>query len=561
LISTAIGDPTASSTTAPGEEEEEQHHESANQTLTTLRAALVAISLGILIFITATNMSLLTTTQSAIASDLDAFAATSWFTSSYLIPLSALGPLNGKLSAVFSPRLCISTAALALALGAVLCARAASFPAFLAGRVVAGAGASGVYAVGTIVVLELTGSRRRGLAIGLLNTGFTVGVAVGATAAGALLAAVGWRGVFWLQVPLCLAGGLGLLFALPASFHSGARGAADGGGGRPATAKSTTTTTWMRLRRLDHVGALTLTASLVLLLYAFAHPDGIPLLPILLSAVVAAAFVWNEVYLAWDPIIPLELMQSRGLLCSCLATTGFMMARWSVLFFAPTYALAVRAWSPSAAGAMLMPTNLGFAAGGLLVGGLHIHRRGSFYLPTLVTFLLFPVTLVLLAVGSTPATPAGIFIAVLFASGFITGAALNYGLAHLLHITPRESHYVATALLGTFRGFAGSFGSAIGGGMFQRALGANLTRGFARAHLDRGPLVRQLLGSPALVQTLRGVEREVAVDGYQGALRFLWLSMAVVAVVTLFIQAGTGWEGHEEKEKKKKKNRIEESSE
>lgn len=99
-------------------------------------------------------------------------------------------------------------------------------------------------------------------------------------------------------------------------------------------------------------------------------------------------------------------------------------------------------------------------------------------------------------------------------------------------------------MLATFRGFAGSFGSAIGGGLFTRTLDSTLTSRFAERGIKNDALVRKLLGSPALVGSLSGVEHEVAVTSYEESLKTLWLAMAGVAVLMVFVQAGTGWRGH-----------------
>ena len=520
---------------------------SANQTITLARGALGALALGLLIFLQATNISLLTTTQSDIAGDLDAFEKTSWFTSAYLIAMSALGPLNGKLASVFGPRICIFASTVVLALGSLWTGWARSFEAFIAGRVVTGVGASGIFTVAIIITLELSGSKRRGLAIGLLNMGYTIGVAVGATAAGAMLPVLGWRWLFWMQAPVSLLGGFTLLLAIPRTFHAGTQSP----GHEPTnTNTSTTKSTLHRLARLDYLGALTLTTSITLFLFALSSPRRIPWPPILASALVLLLFILNELHLASDPVIPVTLLKSRGLFCTCLATVGYMMARWSVLFYTPTYALAVRGWSPASAGSILVPTNFGFAVGGLVVGVLHVKRQGSFYFPTLVVYALFPFTLVALALISTPDSSPLLYLAVVFSGGFVTGAALNYNLAHLLHLTPPSTHYIATSLLATFRGFAGSFGSAIGGGLFTRTLYTSLEDGFA----DRGmggeeDLVRRLLGSPKLVRMLEGAEAEVARQGYQDALKTLFYAGAVLAVVMVFVQAGTGWTAPQEEEK------------
>ena len=133
---------------------------------------------------------------------------------------------------------------------------------------------------------------------------------------------------------------------------------------------------------------------------------------------------------------------------------------------------------------------------------------------------------------------------VVFVNGFCTGSALNYTLAHLLHLTPPSTHYICTALLTTFRGFAGSFGSAIGGGLFTRTLKGSLEHGFQRngGLKGREDLVRKLLGSPITVQQLVGVERSIAVKSYVKALSTLFLAGIALALIMGLVQAGTGWE-------------------
>ena len=63
---------------------------------------------------------------------------------------------------------------------------------FLLGRAISGIGGAGIMTISFILVLELSGKKRRGLFIGLVNTGFTVGVSLGAVVAGALVTVTGW---------------------------------------------------------------------------------------------------------------------------------------------------------------------------------------------------------------------------------------------------------------------------------------------------------------------------------------------------------------------------------
>lgn len=264
--------------------------------------------------------------------------------------------------------------------------------------------------------------------------------------------------------------------------------------------------------------------------------------PLILSGLALPAFILNEIYVAKDPAIPISVLKSRGTLLTCLATVGFMMARWAVLFYTPVYALSVRTWHPAVAGSILIPTNAGFAVGGLLAGYFHIHRHGSFYGHALVSMGLYPLTLLALAFISTTNSSPALYVIVVFCNGFLTGAALNYTLVHLLHLTLEEVHPIVISLLATFRGFAGSFGSAIGGGIFGRVLDKSLKRGFREAGLKhRGELIRRLLGSPALVGQLEGKERAIATSAYHDALKALFLAAVGLAVIVVFVQAGTGW--------------------
>jgi hypothetical protein len=96
--------------------------------------------------------------------------------------------------------------------------------------------------------------------------------------------------------------------------------------------------------------------------------------------VILGIFIVVETRYATEPIIPVTVLKSRGALFSCVATLGLMLARWTVLFYSPVYAIAVRNWSPASAGMMLVPTNAGFAFGGLMVGFFHVRKAISYYL-------------------------------------------------------------------------------------------------------------------------------------------------------------------------------------
>ena len=135
---------------------------------------------------------MVTTTQSSIATDLDAFEQASWLTSSYLIAMSGLAPLFGRLSQVFSPRLCMFASTLIICTGTIITSISTSFNMFIVGRVVTGSGAAGVFIVASILAIQMSSPQSRGLYVGLVNCGMTAGVSLGAVIAGALEPKLGW---------------------------------------------------------------------------------------------------------------------------------------------------------------------------------------------------------------------------------------------------------------------------------------------------------------------------------------------------------------------------------
>lgn len=466
---------------------------------------------------------------------MDAFEKATWLTSSYLIAMSSLAPLMGRLSQVFSPRLCMFFSTILITTGTAITGLSTSFKMFLVGRALTGAGGGGILIVASIIVIQMTSPKRRGLYIGLVNSGMTVGVSLGAVIAGALEPKIGWKPLFGIQSPISLLAGISLLLSIPANHTS-----------------KENDYTYMplkeKLARIDYSGALLLTTTIILFLLGLSGPKILPT-PLILSAIALPVFIMNEAYIASDPIIPVSVLKSRGTLLTCFATLGFMMARWSILFYTPMYAISVRGWAPAVAGSILIPTNAGFATGGLLAGVFHIKRTGSFYLHTVISMGLFPITMVAITLTSTPDSPWTGYVVMVFLNGLITGAALNYALVHLLHLTHVDVHPIVISLLATFRGFAGSFGSAIGGGLFSRVLHSSLKNGFLKADLKhRGELIRTLLGSPALVGKLVGKEKDIAVGAYEEAFRALFLSAVVLSVVVVMLQAFTGWKAPEKDE-------------
>ncbi|KAF9882139.1 major facilitator superfamily transporter [Colletotrichum karsti] len=514
--------------------DEDEDDDAPKQSIGTARAAVLMLSVWMLIFLQASNTSGMTMTQSVIAEELHAYEGAMWFTSSYLISMASLAPLIGRLATIFPPRNLVLPLGGFFAVGGIVTAMAHSFWVLIFGRIVTGTGGAGIMTLSVILVLELVGKKRRGIFVGLVNAGFTIGLSFGAVVYGALLPVIGWRALFAAQTPIAILAGIGAFLSIPKSLNPEQETKTQG--------KSVT----QKLARIDYAGAFMLVLTISLFLYGLS--GDIQYLPLLLSALGLAIFLTIEFKIATDPIIPVTILSSRPVLLSCVAQLFFMSIRWTLLYYTPIFVLAVRGAAPAVAGSILIPTNIGFGSGGLIVGWLHVRRSGAFWLPSIVALSCFAATMFGLSLAGTVGTPLWLFVAAVVLNGLATGATLNYTLAHLLHLSDPAEHFISTSLLGTFRGFGGSFGTAIGGGIFYRLLRSGLAESFARLDggslsPERETLITRLIGSPALVFNggLKPVEQAIAVERYAGASRGTWQAGAALAVVTILIQACSGW--------------------
>ncbi|TID25784.1 AP-3 complex subunit beta-2 [Venturia nashicola] len=521
-------------------DESQKKPDDPGQGITRARGILIISTLAVLLILGAGNISLLTTTQGAIAFELNAFEYTTWFTSAFLASMSSTGPVYAKLSYIFKTRYILLGACIVSFLGALITSLTPSVAGFLAGRAVAGIGAAGVMCVVQVLV-QWAPAKRRGLCQGLLNTAYTAGVASGAIVGGALQPAMGWRAMFWLQLPLIALAGTLLVFAIPTTII----------GLRPRQADHELSNL-DKIGRIDYLGAGLLIAALVSLLYGLASPqfDTASIVAIIVSVfVLTPLFVYQEAFRHDDPIIPVKVLKSEPVLFACLSTLIYMMSRWMVLFYTPIYATAVRGMHPAKAGSLLLPTNIGFALGGLITGQFHIRRDGSFYASCLAIFTVYPISLLAITFSTTQTVPMVFYWFLLLANGLCAGGAMNYTLAHLQHLVHVDVRLTAISIYFTFRGFAGTFGATVGGSIFYKSLGVALRTRFAKAHLKpSSDLLRQLIGSPSAVQDLTGVWKTTAAQAYVDALRTLFLAAVGMSILTFILQAFTGWKGPGEDE-------------
>lgn len=217
-----------------------------------------------------------------------------WLVTSYLVAMAVTQPLGGSFGDLFGRRRMFLGALGGFALASVGAGLAASLPALVAFRT--GQALAGAMAIptGMAIVRERIPGERRGAAFGVVGAAIALGAGVGPPLGGLLVELAGWRGIFWVNVPL-VAVALALAWsALPAAQRSAS-------GPSPVA---------VTVRQFDLAGAVLLAGTLTALALAassLGSRDTVRALGLGTAALVLGAlFVRNEGR-AQQPIIRLDL--------------------------------------------------------------------------------------------------------------------------------------------------------------------------------------------------------------------------------------------------------------
>ena len=144
-----------------------------------------------------------------------------WIVDAYTVALASLLISAGALADRFGRRRFFQSGLAVFGTASLACALAPSLGILVAARAAAGAGASMLSPVAlAIVVNAMPDPRERARAIGVWASVFGLSMAVGPVAGGALIAALGWRSVFWINAPVIVAALVLSAMVLPESRAS-----------------------------------------------------------------------------------------------------------------------------------------------------------------------------------------------------------------------------------------------------------------------------------------------------------------------------------------------------
>jgi MFS family permease len=331
----------------------------------------------------------------------------------------------------------------AFAAGSIITATAglwsfAGLPWLVAGRVLQGLGGGGLVPLSLALAADLYHDGARTLALGwvagLQEAGSVFGPLYGATVAALGASAGGWRFVFWLNVPLAAICAAGLVIATWRAAPSPSR-----------TASS-----------IDWVSASLLGVGLGLLVIAL-YPDDPDhratsslLIPAGISSVIVLAlYGWRQVR-RLEPLVPRELLRSRGFIGATASNVLIGGALMVVLVDIPLLGRLVFNLDQLGSGLLLSRFLAGIPVGAVFGGWLASRAGGR--IVAVGGMLLSAAAFV--QMSTWPANELALRIGVLHQSDAVLAACgLGFGVviapltAAVLALTRDQSHGLATSLV------------------------------------------------------------------------------------------------------------------
>ncbi|MGO9960456.1 MAG: MFS transporter [Solirubrobacteraceae bacterium] len=384
-----------------------------------------------------------------------------WILTVNLLATGVFTPVLGRMGDIHGKDRMLDVVVIALGLGTLTCALAPSLPVMLAGRVAQGAGGAVFPLAFGVLRDELEGERVAG-AIGIVSSLLGIGAGLGLVIAGPIIAAMGWRWLFWLPLAVLVpvAGAVARWVPsspvrTPAPVNLGSAALMVGG----------------------------LSALLVAVTEASAWGLGSDRTLGLLGAgtLLVAAWVRHELA-SGEPLVDMRMMALRGVWTTNVAAFLLGVGMYASIALVPALVELPRATgvgfggSVTAAGLFMLPT----AAPQLIVGPLtgRIARRVGSRVQLLAGVALMLGAYLALTLAHRHAWQ------LILATGAL-GLGLGFGLGALANLIvvavgPRQTG-VATAMNTVMRTLGGAFGAAIAAECLARSssLNADFTLAFA----------------------------------------------------------------------------------
>jgi EmrB/QacA subfamily drug resistance transporter len=419
------------------------------------RAVLAVMCLSLLIVVidnTILNTALPTLARVLKASTTDL----QWITDAYTLAFAALLIMAGALGDRFGRRRALIAGLAVFAAGSAWAAVSGDSSTLIVARAVMGIGAAFVMPATLSIITAVFPARERAGAIGAWSAIAGVGIVVGPTLGGLLLAHFYWGSVFWVNVPLAVVALVAVSTVVP---HL------------PGRRSSGT--------RLDTLGAVLSAAAMLAVIDAVIEgPNrGWTSLTTLgelgIGAVLIAAFIYRELHIA-SPLIDVRVFRHRAFSAASSAIGLTFLALFGSLFALTQYLQLVHGYSPLSAGVRALP----FAAAVMVTAPISSRLVARLGIRLIVPTGLAAMGGGLLMLTQVTPTTSYTFLAIGVA---IMGAGMGLVMApageSIMSVLPAEQYGAGSAVNDTVQELGGSLGIAVIGSIVASSFRHSLDAG------------------------------------------------------------------------------------
>jgi MFS family permease len=386
--------------------------------------------------VVAIDATIISTAVPAIVADVGGFAQFPWLFSVYLLTQAVTVPVYSKLADTIGRKRIVLFGIAVFLLASVLCGFAWDMPSLIAFRALQGIGAGAILPITITIIGDIYTLQERARVQGYIASVWAIAAVAGPTLGGLFAMWDFWRGIFYVNIPLCALA----FWLLARNYHESLE---------------------RRQHRIDYAGAVLLTASLSLMLigvleggnaWAWFSPTSFAVFGAGIALFIVFVLVERR---AAEPVLPLWVIRRPLLGATNLVSFAVGAALIGLTAFVPSYLVIGLGVSPLVGGLALATMSIGWPIASAVAGRFYL--RIGFRATSLLggAFVLLGSTLLAL-VGPYPSVAA---VAVV---SFLIGVGLGFSAVPTLVAAQSSVEWNERGVVTGANMFARSVGQAIG---------------------------------------------------------------------------------------------------
>lgn len=478
---------------------------------------LALLGVGLASFLGCVDFTIVNTALPDIQSEFSSsLSVLQWVMNIFVIALSSMMVMMGRLGDIYSHERVFYSGVIIFGLSSVMAAMSPSVEFLIGARLIQGIACAILFTNSGAIISHIFPAEKQGRALGVLFGINGLGLALGPFLGGLLVSFMGWRWIFYINIPIILISVLACLSSIPKSESKENKGS------------------------LDLPGSVLVTFVLGCVSILFTQGEiwgwmsSLSLMLLTIIGLFIACFIYVEKK-ASDPIVNFKVMRNSQFSSSAIAAFtlgGF----YSLAFFLmPLYLDSIKNFSALDIGFMLLPTTAGVAIISPFVGKA-VDRLGC--KPVIMSGLAL-LALSAMLQAQFVANETTLFILVAFlCMGVGWGCVLSPSMTAAVTSVPQSYTGAAIGNLGTIQNTGASIGLAAGVALFNKEFLSNLapkSESSMVSAVSDGDISQLIKVLEEQLNLAESVATQVVTKGFMASYTSAMLLLSAVSSLSFFI--------------------------